>query len=103
MKAIVHSIKPTIVTLNEHLMVNKKGPSIQGYKCFNSMRKTSMGGGVATLIKSSDSEYTLKVFEGENGLEMLITRHTQFAVTINILNIYGVVESRSTKDEINAR
>ena len=60
MKAIVHSIKPTIVTLNEHLMVNKKGPSIQGYKCFNSMRKTSMGGGIATLIKSCDSEHTLK-------------------------------------------
>ena len=62
-----------------------------------------MGGGIATLIKSCDSEHTLKVFEGENGLEMLIIRHTQFAVTINILNIYGVVESRSTKDEINAR
>ena len=103
MKAIADSLKPSVITLNEHLMINQKGPTIQGYKCINSKRKTSQGGGIATLVQSGDSAHTLKVFEGENDLELLITRHSQFGVIINILNVYGVVESRSNKDEINDR
>jgi len=40
---------------------------------------------------------TLKVGEGENNHEMLVTRHSQFVRAINVINIYGAVESRSNK------
>ena len=42
----------------------------------------------------------MKVFEGENDNEMLITRHSQFSTPINILNIYGEQENRTSKEII---
>ena len=58
------------------------------------------GGGIATCVQSKDAMHTLKVFEGEDDNEIMITRHSQFVVPINVVNIYGEVESRSTKDKI---
>ena len=57
-------------------------------------------GGVATLIKSEDAESSLKVMNGVDGNEFLITRHSQFKVPINIINIYGDVESRTSTEVI---
>ena len=34
---------------------------------------------------------------------MLITRHSQFLCPINVINIYGEVESRSTKDNVQEK
>ena len=45
----------------------------------------------------------LEVCKGDAGLELLITRHGQFKPPINVINLYGKVESRSTRDEIRDR
>ena len=47
--------------------------------------------------------HTLKIKEGENDDEFLITRHSQFATPINVVNIYGEQEGRSTNDDIKSR
>ena len=47
--------------------------------------------------------HTLKVNEGSDNLEMLITRHSQFATAVNVMNIYGMVETRSCKEKIEER
>ena len=49
-------------------------------------------GGVATCVKNSESHNVLKVTEGK---EYIITRHSEFITPINVINIYGNVESRT--------
>ena len=51
----------------------------------------------------SNRLHTLKVYEDNVGQELLVTRHDQFNVPINVINIYGQVESRCTVDSIDDR
>ena len=39
--------------------------------------------------------------EGKGNTELIITRHDQFIVPINVMNFYGKQECRSKKEEIN--
>ena len=102
-KSIVSLLKPSVITINETLFQHKRTPNISGFTPYGSNRDNSSGGGIVTFVRNSDTSQCLKVFEGINDLEMVITRHAQFEIPINILNIYGKVESRSTKDEIEDR
>ena len=60
-------------------------------------------GGIATAIRNDESKFCLKVDEGENNDEYLITRHGQFMKPINICNIYGEQEGRNPRNEIEER
>ena len=57
-------------------------------------------GGISTSIKNQDAMHTLKVKEGSDDDEFLITRHSQFVTPINVFNIYGEQEGRTDKDDI---
>ena len=92
--AILNAKKPTVLTLNATMLVNNKELKIKGRYCFTSNRLCSGGGGIATCIRKSDKSSTLIVFKGEDDLELIISRHSQFSTPINIFNIYGAVESR---------
>ena len=58
-------------------------------------------GGVATAVANDDCDDVLKVSEGKETNEYIITRHSQFQRPVNIINIYGDVESRTSVDEID--
>ena len=60
-------------------------------------------GGISTSIKNQDAMHTLKVKEGSDDDEFLITRHSQFVTPINVFNIYGEQEGRTDKDNIQNR
>ena len=60
-------------------------------------------GGIATSIRKDESEFCLKVEEGEDNDEFMITRHGQFTKPINIINVYGEQEGRSKTFEIEER
>ena len=60
-------------------------------------------GGIATSIRKDDSKFCLKVEEGENNDEFMITRQGQFMKPINIINVYGEQEGRSKTFEIEER
>ena len=60
-------------------------------------------GGVATLISEEIKDSVVKVKEGIENDEYLIKRHTNFLRPLNIINIYGEQESRSSKQEIEER
>ena len=45
----------------------------------------------------------MKVDEGENDDEFIITRHSQFLRPINVFNVYGEQESRNKNHEIEER
>ena len=71
---------------------------MKGYKSFSRSRVNGAMGGVATSVIESDAKDTLKVTEGKNSNEFLITRHGQFVIPLNIINVYGDVESRTAKE-----
>ena len=100
MQTIVNQITPSLLTINETMLKNNRKLKIPGYSCYNRNCQGVNGCGIATCVEGKDAMHTLKVFEGENEDEVLITRHSQFSVPINICNIYGEQESRSNKDKI---
>ena len=57
-------------------------------------------GGVATAVASSLKQNTVKVGEGENEDEYLVTRVDHIYPPINIINVYMGQESRMTTKEI---
>ena len=73
-----------------------------GYLSFACKRQGNNCGGIATSVKVTDSAYTMKIKEGSQDNEMLVTRHDKFATPINIINVYGEVEGRASKDIIES-
>ena len=57
-------------------------------------------GGVATAVTNSLRQNTVKVGEGKEDDEYLITRLDHVYPPINVVNVYGGQESRMTKKEI---
>ena len=69
---------------------------IDGFNTYCRNRKNEHMGGIATAIKNQEAHNTLKVSEGSDKDEYIVTRHGQFEVPINIINVYGEIESRKT-------
>ena len=57
-------------------------------------------GGVATVISNHLKQNAVKVTEGKEGDEYIITRLDHVLPPVNIINIYGQQESRTSKQEI---
>ena len=75
---IVDSLNPSIITLNETALKFKKKPNIKGYSSFQRNRINQNMGGVATLVKNENKNDFIKVSEGANSDEFLVTRHNSF-------------------------
>ena len=104
LKSILETIRPNVVTLNETLYKNNKRLNIEGYVTYNRNRQNVNGGGVATSVSQDDSNHALKVKDGPNNDEYIISRHSQFLVLINIVNVYyGETENREKKSEVEDR
>ena len=52
---------------------------------------------------SNEKEYVVKTKEGSNDDEFMITRHCNFLNPINVINIYGEIESRVKEKDIENR
>ena len=103
LNAIAKALNPSVILLNETHLKNNRQLQLPGYHCFPRNRTCEDGGGIATCIVENERLHTLKLVEGDADLEMVITRHGQFQTPINIINLYGAVESRSSIEKINAR
>ena len=103
LNSIVNTVKPSVVIINETMCVNNQRVELPGFTSFSANRENSLGGGIATCVSNKESMHALKVFSESTEFEMLVTRHSQFTTPINILNIYGAMESRSCKNEIKKR
>ena len=101
--SIIKGVNPNLITLNEVGFKKNKKLNIPGYLSYNINRQIESMGGVATCIRDGEKTYALKTEEGEEKDEFVITRHSQFYPAINVVNIYGEIESRSSKHEIEAR
>ena len=95
--------KPNVIVLNETHFKGERKMHIPGYVAYNRNRVNKYMGGIATAIDNKEAAHALKVKEGEHDDEFLITRHGQFTTPINICNVYGEQEGRTTKDDILQR
>ena len=101
--SIINEVEPNVILLNEtHLKVNKK-PEIYGYYSYTHNRNNKSMGGVATCVDAREASNTVSIKYGEDEDEYIVTRHSQFVVPINVINLYGEQESRAGNDEIEGR
>ena len=101
---IVNILRPNVVTMNEVGLRKDKKVALGGYNCYTRNRKTNESmGGVATAVINEEKMSTLKILEGENKDEFIVSRHGQFQRPINVINCYGEQESRTEKSEIEEK
>ena len=98
---LVDIVKPTVATFQETAVAGGNKINLKNYYCFQRNRKgVKQMGGVATFVSNEVKTNTLKVKEGEEKEEYLITRLDHVRPPVNIINVYGGQESRMTKEEI---
>ena len=74
-EAIVKNLNIQVLTLNEINLRKNKKLKVEGFKSFNRNRSEGHMGGVATCVVDEDNEHTLKVSEGNNDNEFIVTRN----------------------------
>ena len=101
-EAILRSFDPSINYINicESHFQHKRTLNIPGYQSYTRNRTDKSHGGIASSIIESEANECLKVAEGKESNEFLITRHNQFLTPINIINFYGEQEGRTPADVI---
>ena len=92
-----------ILLLNETALKMNQKPQIENFVGFSRNRKNQAMGGVATLVHEKYKDKCVRVTEGIDDDEYIITRHSNFSVPLNIINIYGEQEGRTSKKEIEER
>ena len=101
LETIVKTNDIDIVTINETHLKGKKKAEIPGFESFSRNRTHASYGGIATCVKNTHAKDTLLMYKGSEDNEIVITRHNQFKVAINVVNIYGCQENRSNKEKID--
>ena len=74
--------------LNETALKGKRKINVNNYFSICKNRDKHMGG-VATLVSHSLRPHTVRVAEGREGDEYIISRYDHVSPPINIVNIYG--------------
>merc|ERR1711954_38182 len=97
MESIIETFdhKPNIIGVGEsHYKFNKK-VNLPGYQSYTRNRTEKSQGGIATLVVDSDFSDCLKVSEGKDINEFIVTRHSEFNIPINIIHVYGQQQGRT--------
>ena len=95
---IIQGVNPNLVTINEVAFRKDKRLNLPRYSSYNKNKMKESMGGVATCIRNDEKVFALKTDEGDEKDEYIITRHNQFIKPINVIHVYGEIESRSTKN-----
>ena len=96
---IVKDENPDVMVINDTALKGNRKVKIPYYFSYNKNREKSKGG-VATVIANYLKPNTVKVAEGKNDDEYIITRFDNTIPAINLINIYGEQEGNSSKDDI---
>ena len=99
LREIAEQESPDIITINDTALKGKMKVKIPKYFSYSKNREKNKGG-VATVIAEHLKSNTVKVGEGKEGDEYLITRFDMTDPAINVINIYGQQETKTDKDEI---
>ena len=94
-------MNPTVATFQETAVAGNNAIKVKNYACFQRNRKgIKKMGGVATLVANEVKAHALKVTEGEGCDEFLVTRLGHVVPAVNVLNVYGGIESRMTRQDV---
>ena len=98
---ILDKLNPDICTFQETALAGTNQIKMKKYHTSQRNRKNlKKMGGVATMVKNHLKSHTIKVKEGEDNDEFLITRLDHTNPPINIINIYGGIEERMDNQDI---
>ena len=97
---IVENTNPDIIVLNETMYKNNERTNIKAYKSYTNNREEKSGGGIEILIRKNIENKTIKISEGSPGIEELTIRTESKKRIINIISLYGKIEGRETKENI---
>ena len=100
---VVKDIDADVCILNETGLKGKNKVIIPGYTTFFKNREVKNMGGISTSIKDKWRDFAVNVGQGSHEDEYIITRLDNFKPAICIINCYGEQESRTCKEEIEAR
>ena len=99
--SILEKLQPDICTWQETGLTGRNQIKINGYhtslrnrKDFKKMR------GVCTAVHKDLKPHTVKVKEGENDEEFIVTRIGHIKPAVNIINVYGKIEDRMESIEV---
>ena len=96
-ESIINSFdqKPNVIGVGESHYRHNKKVNLPGYQLYTRNRTEKSQGGIATLVLENDSKDCLKVTEGNQLNEFIITRHSEFKIPINVIHVYGQQQSRT--------
>ena len=98
---LLNTVKPTVVTFQETAMSGNNRIKIKNYFAFQRNRKgVKTMGGVAILVENDVKQSAVKVKEGEDNDEFLVTRLNHVVPALNIINVYRGIESRMSRQEV---
>ena len=100
LKEIVESINPDIIVLNETMYKKNEKTNLKTYKSYVSNREEKSGGGIEILVRKNIENKTIKISEGGTGIEELTIRTESKKRAINIISLYGKIEGRESKENI---
>ena len=87
-KEILEVEAPDVLLLNDTALKGNRKVKIPKYFSYTKNRDKAKGG-VATVITDNLKNNTIKVDEGRDGDEYIITRYDHVKPAMNIVNIYG--------------
>ena len=99
---IINARETDILLLSDTALKGKRKVKMKNYFSFAKNRIKARGG-VATVVANHLRQHTVKVGEGkEDDDEYIIVRHDHVIPALNIVNMYGSQESRTSNDNITA-
>ena len=99
--AVLEKLNPDICTWQETGLTGNNQIKIKGYHTSLMNRKNfKKMGGVCTAVRTEWKSHTVKISEGKNENEYLVTRLDNIKPAVNIINVYGKIEDRMEDLEI---
>ena len=97
----MENLKPDVCTFQETALAGTNKIKIKNYHTIVRNRKDlKRMGGVATAVHNHIKSHAIKVKEGEEKDEFLITRLDNINPPLNIINVYGGIEERMDRQEV---
>ena len=97
LRKIIKEVTPSLVGMNETLLVGSMKLSIPNYTSWSKNRTDKGGGGIATAVANQYRDCTVGAGQGEEEDEYLVTRLECFSPALHVINCYG--EQRNTRKE----
>ena len=100
LEAILANKVYSLVIVNETHFQSGRKVQLPGYITYTRNRSDKNAGGISTSVKDIDAPSSVRVEEGRDENEYIVTRHSQFEPPINVINVYGQQEARMSKESV---